>query len=120
MEPSRILTNNMKAKSKIDAGICGFHTTVRADSEDDQYVTFELETDCEKIRLLADCLKDKGPLDAYQEISPASQSLLMESVRGTLHGCCAGCAVPVGLFKAMQVAAGLALPKDVQIVISQD
>ncbi len=110
----------MKAKSEIAAGICGFHTTVRATSEDDQHVAFDLETDCEKIRLLADCLEDKGPLDAYQEINPASQGLLMQSVRETLTGCCAGCAVPVGLFKAMQVAAGLALPRDIHITITQE
>ncbi|MFN2352102.1 MAG: hypothetical protein ABR497_09170, partial [Kiritimatiellia bacterium] len=34
-----------------------------------------------------------------------------------LKGCCAGCAVPVGVFKAMQVAAGLALPKDPTITL---
>ena len=42
----------------------------------------------------------------------------MPLVRANLHGCCAGCAVPVGLFKAMQVAAGLALPKDIEIALS--
>lgn len=109
----------MKARSEIDAGICGFRTTVRVHSDDDQHVTFDVESDCEKIQLLAGCLKDKGPLDAYQEINPTSGSILMESVRVTLPGCCAGCAVPVGLFKAMQVAAGLALPKDVHIVLAE-
>jgi hypothetical protein len=33
--------------------------------------------------------------------------------------CCAGCAVPAGLFKAMQVAAGLALPKDITIRLAK-
>ena len=110
----------MKAKSEIDAGICGFHTTVRAHSEDHQNVAFDVETNCEKIQQLAVCLKEKCPLDAYQEINPASSSILMESVRASLPGCCAGCAVPVGLFKAMQVAAGLALPKNIHIQIAQE
>jgi hypothetical protein len=110
----------MKAQSEIDAGICGFRTTVRAHSDNDQHVAFDVETDCEKIQLLTGCLKAKGPLDAYQEINPRSSSILMESVRATLPGCCAGCAVPVGLFKAMQVAAGLALPKDIYIQVTQD
>ena len=52
-------------------------------------------------------MKDKGLIDAYQEISSAGESVIMQTVRSTLKGCCAGCAVPVGLFKAMQVAAGL-------------
>jgi len=110
----------MRAKSEIDAGICGFHTTVRAQSEDDQFVAFDLATDCEKISRLGDRLKTLGPLDAFEEINPASGSRLMETVRATLPGCCAGCAVPVGLFKAMQVAAGLALPKEVRIAITQE
>ena len=110
----------MKAKSEIDAGICGFHTTVRAHSEDDQNVAFDVESTCEKIQHLAICLKEKGPLDAYQEINPTSSSLLMESARAALPGCCAGCAVPVGLFKAMQVAAGLALPKDIHVQMAQE
>ena len=110
----------MKAKSDIDAGICGFHTTVRASSEDDQFVTFDVKTDCEKISQLAERLKTLNPLDAFEEINPASSSRLLETVRATLPGCCAGCAVPVGLFKAMQVAAGLALPKEVRIAITQE
>ena len=108
----------MKATAEIDAGICGFHTTVRVHSEDDQHVTFDLETNCEKISHLGARLKAQGPLDAYEEINPAATSRLLETVRASLPGCCAACAVPVGLFKAMQVAAGLALPKDIHITIA--
>jgi len=109
----------MKATAEIDAGICGFHTTVHALSEDDQNVTFDLETNCEKIGHLGTLLKAQGPLDAYEEISPASGSRLLETARQALPGCCAGCVVPVGLFKSMQVAAGLALPKDIHLTMSQ-
>jgi hypothetical protein len=113
----RSTERNHEAKSEIDAGICGFHTTLRAQSEDDQFVTFDVETDCEKISLLGERLKTLSTLDAFEEINPASGSRLMETVRATLPGCCAGCAVPVGLFKAMQVAAGLALAKDISIQV---
>jgi len=44
--------------------------------------------------------------------------VVMATVREHLKGCCAGCAVPVGIFKGMQVAAGLALPKDITIKMS--
>jgi hypothetical protein len=110
----------MKAKADIEAGICGLHTTASVTSEDDQNVAFDIDTDCDKIRQLGAALKDKGLIDAYQEISPAGESVVMQAVRSTLKGCCAGCAVPAGLFKAMQVAAGLALPKDVSIRISKE
>lgn len=110
----------MKATVQIDAGICGLQTRAEVTSPDDQNVRFSVDSDCEKIRQLGAALTDKGPIDAYQEISPASQSVLMQAVQDTLRGCCAGCAVPAGLFKAMQVAAGIALPKDISIRLTKE
>ncbi len=110
----------MMAIANIDAGICGFHTTSNATSEDGMFVEFTIQSDCEKIRGLAEALASKGPVNAYEEISPASDSVIMASVRECLKGCCAGCAVPVGLFKSMQVAAGLALPKNITIQIEKE
>ena len=110
----------MKAIVDIDAGTCGFKTSASASSEDSQQVAFEVTSDCEKIRRLAAALKNREPIDAYQEISPAAESVLLRTTRSVLKGCCAGCAVPVGLFKAMQVAAGLALPMDIGIRLAKE
>lgn len=89
-------------------------------SEDGQNVTFEVHSECDRIREVGAALENKGKIDAYQEISPVNQSVVMQTVRATLTGCCAGCAVPVGLFKAMQVAAGLALPRDIGIKLTAE
>jgi len=63
----------MIVNTEVDAGTCGFHAGVRAViSEDSQHVVFDIASTCEKIRGLASALKAKGPLDAYQEISPES------------------------------------------------
>lgn len=110
----------MRSHVEVDAGICGFKTTACVHSEDDQHVAFDVASDCEKIVALGAALREKGLIDAYQEISPASESVLMQTVRSVLTGCCAGCAVPVGLFKAMQVAAGVALPKDIAMRLSKE
>jgi len=110
----------MKAKVSVDAGICGFHTRITAIGTDDQNVEFQIESGCDKIKALAQSVKAQGPVDAYQEISPDAESVILSVVRSTLKGCCAGCAVPVGIFKSMQVAAGLALPKDVGIKIAKE
>jgi hypothetical protein len=110
----------VNAKVAIKAGICGFETVASATSADGQMVAFEVDSDCEKIQRLAAALKEKGPVDAYQEISPAAESVVMQTVRDSLKGCCAGCAVPVGLFKACQVASGLALPRDISIALSKE
>ncbi len=108
----------MKAVADIQAGVCGFTTHVEADAEDEM-VSFTLTTDCQKVRGLARALADV-PVDAYQEIHAGYEGKLLSIVRANLSGCCAGCAVPVGLFKAMQVAAQVALPKDVVISIRKD
>jgi len=110
----------MMATAKIDAGVCGFQTEVTASSEDGMFVEFEVTSDCEKIRGLGEALAARSPINAYEEISPASESVVMATVRECLKGCCAGCAVPVGIFKSMQAAAGLALPKDITITITRD
>ena len=109
----------MTVKVEVEAGVCGFHTSVEATSEDCRNVTFAIQTACEKIRGLAERLAALGPIDAYMEINPAAQSQIMNTVREALPGCCAGCAVPVGIFKGMQVAAGLALPRDIAISITK-
>lgn len=110
----------MKAKVEIDAGICGLRTIARAICEDGQNVTFEIATDCEKVRGLAGRLKEREPVDAYQEIGAAAESQVLGAARAALKGCCSACAAPVGIFKAMQVAAGLALPKDISIRITKE
>ena len=96
----------------IKAGVCGFTSRIFASSEDEQNVSIRIETDCEKIRKLADSLPI---LDAYLEIQVGHDGELMKAVRANLKGCCAGCSVPSGIFKTMQVSAGLALPQSVSI-----
>ena len=106
----------MKCVARIQAGVCGFTTTVTADSPDDQMVTFGIETDCQKIAGLAQALIGKE-IDGYDEIGAGFDGVVMTAVRATLSGCCAGCAVPVGIFKSLQAAARVALPKEVTITM---
>lgn len=109
----------MNAQVEINAGVCGFHTFAIARSEDSQFVEFEVSSDCDKIRRLGNVLKHADPYDAYTEIAMANRGRLFSACHELLPGCCVGCVVPTGLFKAMQVAAGLALPADVTIAIKK-
>jgi len=104
-------------ETKIAAGVCGFATTVEAECEDGQHVRLRARTDCEKIEALVRTLASQE-FDAFEEIKNGFEGELFRNVRSILKGCCAGCAVPVGLFKSLQVAAGLALPRPVHIEIS--
>lgn len=108
----------MNTKVMVDAGICGFQTKILADSDDSQNVTFKIISGCEKARAFGEALIAKGAVDGYAEIGAGADGVILTTARESLKGCCAACAVPVGAFKAMQVAAGVALPKDVTMCIS--
>jgi hypothetical protein len=110
----------MEAHADIQAGICGFRTHVTASAQRARLVSLTLDTHCETVAALAAALTGHGDFDAFDEIDPRTDGSLMPIVRAHLKGCCAGCAVPVGVFKALQVAAGLALPKDIEIGLSVD
>lgn len=110
----------MKALVMVDAGICGFQTRIHAESDDMQNVTFKIASGCEKVRAFCDALVAKGPVDGYAEIGAGADGVVLSTARESLKGCCAACAVPVGAFKAMQVAAGVALPKDVTLKITAE
>lgn len=103
-------------KTTIKAGVCGFTTHVTAESDDSQNVSFGIETDCETIKKLAAVLP---VVDGYTEIVAGFDGEIHQAVQSTLKGCCSGCAVPAGIFKSMQVAAGLALPAPVSIHIEK-
>lgn len=110
----------MKSLVLVDAGICGFQTQVHADSSDAQNVTFKITSGCDKARGFGEALIAKGPVDGYAEIGAGAEGVVLTTGRECLQGCCAACAVPVGAFKAMQVAAGVALPKDVTLKIASE
>jgi hypothetical protein len=107
----------MTATVTIDAGVCGFKTTAIVESADEQFAAFKISTDCEKIEAIARDVEALGPLDAYQEISPAGRSILLVTFQDRLTGCCAGCVVPSGLFKSLQAATRLALPQEAHILV---
>ena len=110
----------MKALVVVDGGICGFQTRIHTESDDSQNVTFKIASACEKVRAFGDALTAKGPVDGYSEIGAGVEGIVLTTSNEVLKGCCAGCAVHAGAFKAMQVAAGVALPKDVILKITAE
>lgn len=98
---------------EVHPGVCGFVARIEAGSEDQRHVSLRIESECENIRALAARLA--VPVDGHEEIRDGFTGRVHRSMQETLKGCCSGCVIPSGLFKAMQVAAGLALPVDAGI-----
>ncbi len=103
------------ATAEIEAGICGLTTTVQTQA-DGATVRVDIQSDCEHIARLAAALTEVEP---FREISFRGQEpLTLEKARE--HCAHAACPVPTGILKAIEIEAGLALPKDVTIRVSKE
>ncbi|MBU2602690.1 MAG: hypothetical protein KKA32_11090 [Actinobacteria bacterium] len=103
-------------RAEIDAGICGFNTTVRAEAESMRKVKLDIESDCPQIRKAAEQLPE---MDMLEELKAG---LGHGHVYEVLSGCVRHVTCPVGsgILKAAESAAGLALPKDVSIKLTKE
>ena len=101
------------AKVKVFSGICGFHTTIDA-REAENMIRLQIQSECDAITRLAENLTE---VDPYQEISyrRGGPLTLQMSAKYCSH---TACPVPVGIIKAVEVEARLALPMDATIQVS--
>jgi hypothetical protein len=103
------------AKAQICSGICGFNTTVETHMDDSGQVLLAIESECESIHRLAAELRQ---VDPFREITFGGKGPLTFEVAAE-HCSHAACPVPVGIIKAIEIEAGLALPADVSIKLSK-
>ena len=101
-------------ESEVFSGICGFSTLVQATMAGER-CALTITSDCQSIQQLADVLTQVDPL---REISfrgevPTTHEMAAKYCQ---H---AACPVPVGIIKAVEVEAGLALPADAAIRVSK-
>ncbi|HHW43377.1 MAG TPA: hypothetical protein GXX25_06120 [Desulfotomaculum sp.] len=104
------------ARVDIFGGICGFNTVVRAASAGGRKVKITLDSECPSWQKVAEHLKE---VDAYKEVFGKLHE--SETYRiSAPHIPHPACLVPAGIMKAIEVAAGLALPKDGQVRVSRE
>jgi hypothetical protein len=96
----------------VVSGACGFTATVEARADDEEMVHFTIGTACQNIARLAATLPSVDPLT---ELGAGFEGDIHRAARQAIPRGCGGCPVPAGLFKAMQTAAGLALPVSAEI-----
>jgi hypothetical protein len=102
------------AKAEIFPGNCGFITQVETTMDGD-VCKVTVVSECKAIQKLAQELTEVNP---YQEISfrRSTPQILQMGAKFCTH---AACPVPVGIIKAVEVEAGLALPTDVTIKLTK-
>lgn len=94
-------------------GICGLKTRLTATADEDQMVSIQIESECPHITALQDELVE---LDGYGECF-ARYSTSTVYAAAEKHVRHLACPVPTAILKGMEVACGLALPKDVTLTI---
>jgi hypothetical protein len=99
----------------IKPGVCGFKTQVKATMKGDR-CELVITSECESIKRMAEHLKD---VDPFNEISFRGNrpEVLVQSEQHCAH---VSCPVPVGILKAIEVEAGLALPQQISIEIKKN
>jgi len=102
------------SKAEIFSGICGFTTDVEV-SMSGSNCTLSIESACKSIQRLAAEMRQVDPLReiTFRDEPPLTLQL------GAKHCPHTACPVPVGILKAVEVEAGLALPADVTIKVSK-
>ena len=103
------------AKAIINAGICGMVTTVTAQEADGQ-MQVSIDSNCPHYKELEAKLQGLEPYSVC--FDKVGQSAVYAACAQTCpHG---ACPVPTGIVKAIEIAAGLALPRDVVITLSKE
>jgi thioredoxin reductase len=102
------------ARAEITSGICGFTATVEAKMEG-RRCKLSIESECQAIQDLAAELTE---VDPFQEITFRGKGPRALEL-GAQHCYHTACPVPVGIIKAVEVEAGLALPADASIHLSK-
>lgn len=100
----------------IDAGVCGYKTTVTAAKTEGYNVRVTIVSDCPHVAKIA---TEVDEVDALQQIGLRGglPFALEAAYRHCIH---AACPAPSGLVKAIEVAAGLALPQDAHICVGRE
>ena len=102
------------AQAEITAGNCGFITNVET-TLDGKVCKIRIRSDCAAIMRLGAELTEVEP---FKEIS-FKRAMPKTHEMGIKHCTHAACPVPVGIVKAIEIEAGLALPQDVVIKLSK-
>jgi hypothetical protein len=103
------------AKAEIFAGNCGYNTEIEA-TKDGQVVKLNIASECPAMQKMAEELTEVNP---YEEVS-FRRAMPKIHEAGHKHCTHAACPVPVGIIKAVEIEAKLALPTDVTIKLSKE
>lgn len=105
-----------RARVTVDAGICGHETVILAHEDEDGMIRLTIDTDCRNCQGLGEDLAIVDPMSLFVG-STKDGVVYTAAAKHPLHH---ACPVPSGIVKAIEVAANLALPRDVVIRVEKE
>ena len=101
---------------RVDPGICGFPCTIKAQKLDNRTVNVEInDSECKQIKRLSTGLTGMSLKDLFMPLTRNPVYTAAEK-----SGCHPSCAIPAAVIKAVEVALGMALPKEVRIKFTHE
>ena len=95
---------------EVDCGICGHHAIVEVSRESKTHIRNSVQSDCE---MLSSAVEQVDGADWREALSPRNPNSVHAVMFQVIKH--AGCPVPTAVAKAIEVEAGVALPRDVSI-----
>jgi hypothetical protein len=96
------------ARLAINPGACGLSTVVEVVKGDGKNFRVKISSECEMVEKLGEKLKVLVMMDAFKKI--LDNPVYRDGSSCLKH---VSCPVPCGILKALEVEAGLAVPRDV-------
>jgi len=94
----------------VNAGACGYTVTIKAEKTGDGKIGVSLETECETVKKL---LADIAVVDRFTPLTAIQNNPVYRAAGKHLKH--PACVVPSAILKAIEVEAGLNVPKDALI-----
>ena len=100
---------------KVHCGICGQQATINVSKDSGTRLHVTMETDCEMLKMAGEQMDGA---DWREALRPGHEHSVHAVMFGTIKH--AGCPGPSAMAKAIEVAVGVALPKDATISFETD
>ncbi|MFC1920265.1 DUF6951 family protein [Chloroflexota bacterium] len=94
----------------VNPGVCGMVSTITVSKKDRWQVNLKIDSKCEMIIKIGEELAEMDMRDAMKPQSESSVYKCASKVRSHT-----ACPVPMAILKAMEVEAGMALPRPVSL-----
>lgn len=97
-------------KVEVNSGACGYKAIVTAETEDGDMIKIKIETECLMVKGMAEELKQVEKMSLFAGfLTNPVYKVASKHVRHCM------CPVPSAILKAVEVEAGLNVPKNVSI-----